>query len=63
MFNLKNFTGRDKGFIPALPLTIHTYWRKEGNGDKSLFPACNFPMFGELLDLGASQESQPIAKH
>ena len=42
---------------PLLLITIHSSWRKQKSGDKSLFPTCDSLMFGEFLNVGGRQRA------
>ena len=57
----KNITGREEGFIPAPPVTIHSYCRQGQSGDKSLFPAGDFLRLNMEFDFALSENGQPPA--
>ena len=46
--------------LSPLLLMIHSSRGKREEWDKSLFPTCEFLMFGELLNFGACQHCNPI---
>ena len=56
MFNLKKSQVGKRDSSPLVWLQFIHAGVRERSGDKSLFPTCEFLMFGDLLHLGASQE-------
>ena len=62
MFNLKKTQAGKRDLSPLLRLRFTHTGVKERNGDKSLFPACDFLIFGDLLHLGASYDWNQTSK-
>ncbi len=61
-FNLSQITGWEEGFIPAPRSGFIQTCSKKKSGDKSLFPTCDFFIFGELTNFFLTKAQPQMAK-